>query len=222
MKSKKNTNYHHGDLKTALISAALKVIKEEGYRSLSLRRVASEAGVSPAAPYRHYPDSETLISEIAREGFRLLAVKLKESTSKKPDDPLWQFRESGIAYVEFALDNKELFRIMYGHFIENHSDHEALRKEGESAFKILEKILIHCQEQNLIVKSDPEEIALAAWSMVHGIATLIVEKQMSFESYERKNTRKTIAKLMRYIYTGMQVVNGAKTGKKTVSKKKKM
>jgi len=133
MKKDKIT-YHHGDLKRVLLEVAIHLLKKEGYQSLSLRKIAKLAGVSQSAPYRHYNDLEELYADIASDGFKLLTNKLKKVKTRYSKYPLLQFRESGIAYVEFAIKNPDLFQIMYGNQILSHSKYEFLIQSEEEAF----------------------------------------------------------------------------------------
>lgn len=80
-KSPDKNSYHHGDLKKALLEASLRILKDEGYKALSLRKAATYAGVSQSAPYRHYEDLESLYADIAEEGFRMLAERQKNFRS---------------------------------------------------------------------------------------------------------------------------------------------
>src|SRR3982074_3363797 len=104
--------YHHGDLRAALVRAAIELLEESGETELSLRAVARRAGVSPAAPYRHYADRESLISAVAAVGYRELAQRLA-AAHPSPSTPE-QLASVAIAYVQFALERPALFRLMFG------------------------------------------------------------------------------------------------------------
>src|ERR1700730_16243005 len=107
-----NATYHHGDLRAACLSAALELLEEGGATALSLRAVARRAGVSPAAPYRHYADRESLVSAVAAVGYRALAARF--AGAAPPPSPPEQLARVAIAYVQFALERPALFRIMFG------------------------------------------------------------------------------------------------------------
>src|SRR3984893_1200048 len=104
--------YHHGDLRAALVRAAMELLDESGETALSLRAVARCAGVSPAAPYRHYADREALVSAISAVGYRELAERLAAAhpSPSTPDE----LASVAIAYVQFAVERPALFRIMFG------------------------------------------------------------------------------------------------------------
>src|SRR2546430_4327077 len=104
--------YHHGDLRAGLVRAAMELLEEGGETALSLRAIARGAGVSPAAPYRHYADREALVSAVAAVGYRQLAERLA-AAHPAPSTPE-QLASVGVAYVEFALAQPALFRMMFG------------------------------------------------------------------------------------------------------------
>src|SRR5882757_7557151 len=106
------TTYHHGDLRAACLDAAMELLEEGGETALSLRAVARRAGVSPAAPYRHYADREALVSAVAAIGYRELAERLA-AVHPSPSTPE-QLAAVAVAYVRFALERPALFRIMFG------------------------------------------------------------------------------------------------------------
>src|SRR6201997_2674796 len=103
--------YHHGDLRSALVRAAMELLEEGGEAELSLRAVARRAGVSPAAPYRHYADREALVSAVAAVGYRELAERL--GAAHPAPSTRDQLADVAVAYVRFALDRPALFRIMF-------------------------------------------------------------------------------------------------------------
>ena len=203
MKKDKIT-YHHGDLKRVLLEVAIHLLKKEGYQSLSLRKIAKLAGVSQSAPYRHYNDLEELYADIASDGFKLLTTKLKKVKTRYSKYPLLQFRESGIAYVEFAIKNPDLFQIMYGNQILSHSKYEFLIQSEEEAFLILKNILMECKEQGLIKTNEIEQASMSAWTMVHGLAVLLAGKQVMFRNIDLKNAKTITKEMIQFLYVGLK------------------
>lgn len=203
-KDKDKMTYHHGDLKRVLLEVAIFLLQKEGYQSLSLRKIARLAGVSQSAPYRHYDDLEALYADIASEGFKLLTAKLKKVKSRYAKYPLLQFRESGIAYVEFAIKNPDLFQIMYGNQILSHSKYEYLIQSEEEAFQILKNILLECREQGLIKTNEIEQASMSAWTMVHGLAVLLAGKQVMFRNIDLKNAKSITKEMIQFLYTGLK------------------
>src|ERR1041384_4118115 len=100
--------YHHGDLRRALVEAARRLLESEGPSALSLRAVAREAGVSPAAPYHHFKDKAELLDAVAQEGWDLLNVQMREAKDKA-ETVRAQMNALGVAYVCFARENPALY-----------------------------------------------------------------------------------------------------------------
>jgi AcrR family transcriptional regulator len=153
------STYHHGDLRSTLLASAAELLEEQGLRALSLREVARRAGVSHNAPYRHFPDRDSLLAELAAEGFR----QLGETMAAK------QGRAMGEAYVGFALENPSRFRLMFGGQLKL-GQHPAL---AGAARKTYDALVGAFREQAGV--ADPEKSAAAAWSLVHGLAQLLLD-----------------------------------------------
>ena len=153
------STYHHGDLPAALLRAGSKIVEKQGLNKLSLRQAARRAGVSHNAPYRHYPDRESLLAGIAAEGFRRLGEALKDSSGKA----------MGEAYVRFALEHPQLFRLMFGGSLAI-GKYPALRESADRAYQALvDRFRVHASERQANVA------AAAAWSLVHGLSHLLLD-----------------------------------------------
>jgi AcrR family transcriptional regulator len=164
----KSASYHHGDLRAALVSAALQLLEESDVETISLRAVARRAGVSAMAPYRHYPDKEALLAAVAQAGFDGLraALTLADSTATADKALLAQ----GVAYVRYAMANPVLFRLMFGP--PRRGKHVDLRTSSQTAFGVL--------VQRVARQTAPAERqarVLGYWSLVHGLAMLILDDQ---------------------------------------------
>lgn len=153
------STYHHGDLKAVLLAAASEILEEQGLASLSLREVARRAEVSHNAPYRHFADRDSLLAEMASEGFR----RLGEAMAAK------RGREMGEAYVGFALANPGRFRLMFG----GHLKLERHASLASAARQTHEALVAAFRAQPGV--ADAERAAAAAWSLVHGLAQLILD-----------------------------------------------
>ena len=130
--------YHHGDLRAALMTAALSLIDEHGVKGLALSDAARLAGVSVAAPYRHFKDKEALLAEIAAEGFVIFRDELARSLQSNPKDNTKRLVEMGIAYVEFALQHRSHFKVMWESGISK-ADYPAVGEAATEAYQLLEK-----------------------------------------------------------------------------------
>src|SRR6201992_1038607 len=113
MTAAKKRPYHHGNLRSALIKAALLLVEEHGVKGLALSDAARLAGVSVAAPYRHFKDKDALLAEIAAEGFALFRDALAQATQRFPRDKVKRLVEMSVAYVDFALEHRSYFKVMW-------------------------------------------------------------------------------------------------------------
>jgi len=155
-------SYHHGDLKNALLDAARAILEEESLAALSLRAVARRAGVSHAAPYRHFPNHEALLAELAIEGFAELRAGIV-AASASPGAESDRIAHLGAAYMRFVARRPALTRLMFGPQLPNRDAFPAL---GQAADAIGEEI------GNALHDS---ALGLAVWASVHGLAMLILE-----------------------------------------------
>ena len=170
--------YHHGDLRRALVDAALKLVRRGGTAALTLRAAARLAGVSQAAPYRHFADKQALLASVAEEGFRAMTAAMRRATSPHEDQPLLKFRALGLSYVDFACSHPAHFRVMFGPELADRSTHPSLAEAGAEAFKLLVASIADCQKAGFAREGDPEELAMTAWSTVHGLSALVVNGQL--------------------------------------------
>jgi AcrR family transcriptional regulator len=197
--SRKTKAYHHGDLRNALIQAGLELLAEGGARELDLRKVARRAGVSHAAPYRHFADKQALIAAINEEGFHRLAERIQSTLRAVPDEPFEQLLGVALAYVRFAQENPWLMREMFSGLTIERETFTSLQVASKSVYRIYAEVLRRGQMSGEIVDGDPAALAGVLWSVLHGLAMLIIENQMrpyadGPEGTERK-TRYTIEML---------------------------
>ncbi len=172
-------NYHHGDLKNALITAGVEILAKDGAGGLSLRKVAQKAGVSHSAPYSHFPDKQSLIAAISTEGFNQLHIALRSATEKYKDNPQRQLMEGAGAYVRFAMQNTDTFKIMFSGILEKEKEYPSFVDASRKAFEVVVDIIQACQGVGLLRTTPPEMMAVAVWGQVHGIISLALEGQIS-------------------------------------------
>ncbi|MDN4502308.1 TetR/AcrR family transcriptional regulator [Alteromonadaceae bacterium BrNp21-10] len=167
-------NYHHGNLRQALMDGALCCIRDHGAEHLSLRALAREVGVSQAAPYRHFKDKVALLSALASDGFERLGNAMRQAFELAGDDPELALREVGLTYVKFALQHPETYRLMFGMKASDFNAKE-LDVSHSEGFCVLEDV-IRLGMQKQVFQSHPQaDIAIAAWSIVHGYASLLID-----------------------------------------------
>ncbi len=171
--------YHHGNLREALLDAALTLIAEKGPAGFSIAEAARLAGVSPAAPYRHFRDADALIAEVAVRGFDRFSEALSRAWNDGRPDPVRAFENLGRAYLAFARQEPAYYAAMFETRIAAEA-HPGLQIAGDRAFAVLRDA-----SERLIADLPPQSrppalmMALHIWSMAHGIASLFVRADPS-------------------------------------------
>jgi AcrR family transcriptional regulator len=154
--------YHHGDLRNALLDAARVILEEESLSALSLRAVARRAGVSHAAPYRHFPNHEALLVELAAEGFAELRAGLAEAAAT-PGAKADRISNLGAAYMRFVARRPALARLMFGPQLPNREAFPALAEAADAIGDEIGRAL------------GDSALGLAVWAAMHGLAMLVLE-----------------------------------------------
>lgn len=162
--------YHHGDLPRALVNAAQRLIESGGYARLTLRATAQAADVSVAAPYRHFADREALLAAVLAAGFRELARRT-DAARRTAADAMSGLIGVGLAYVAFAADHPAIYRLMFGPECDK-TAHADLMAAGHEALSVLVDAVADCKRAGLIGNADVQQVALAGWSLSHGLASL--------------------------------------------------
>jgi AcrR family transcriptional regulator len=167
--------YHHGDLRAALIKAALSLIAKHGVQGLALSDAAHLAGVSVAAPYRHFKDKEALLAEIAHEGFTMFRDALAQAIERHPKDKVKRLVEMGVAYVNFAFSHRAHFKVMWEGGLPKDNYPEVVETAFQ-AYQLLESAAVDLLPD---ASSDRRQALIAAaWTTVHGFASLGLEKEL--------------------------------------------
>ena len=164
--------YHHGNLREALIRAALDLIAQKGPSGFTFAEAARSAGVSPAAPYRHFRDRDELMADVARQGFERFEAMLTLAWNNGLPDPLTSLGNIGKAYLAFARTEPAYYSAMFesGIPLDTHAD---LLQAGDRAFAILRKATeAVCARLPKSDRPPPLMMALHIWSLAHGIASL--------------------------------------------------
>lgn len=172
--------YHHGNLREALLEAAIRLIAEVGPTAFTLREVARRARVSHNAPYRHFRDRNDLMAAVAAEGYRELTRAMMEAAGSKTD-ALERLKSAGLGYVAFALRRPEHFAVMFDAPISERKNLESA-EAAKQAFLTLLGFVKSCQDSGRLPAGDSHQMALLAWTMVHGIAKLGITGRLPFRS----------------------------------------
>ena len=164
--------YHHGNLREALIQAALDLIAKKGPGGFTFADAARSAGVSSAAPYRHFRDRDALIADVARRGFELFAAHLDRAWNDGRPDPFAAFENIGRAYLTFARDEPAYYSAMFEAGL-SFDDDPALRQTADRSFAVLRQA-----SETLCAGLSPEKrppalmMSLHVWALSHGVASL--------------------------------------------------
>ncbi len=162
--------YHHGDLPHALVAAATQLIEAGDGARLTLRAAAQAAGVSVAAPYRHFADRESLLAATLAQGFRDL-TQVTDAARAAEALPMQALVATGLAYVRFAAERPRIYRLMFGPECDKASYPE-LMEAGHAALGVLQHAVADCQAAGVIGPADVQQVALAGWALTHGLASL--------------------------------------------------
>lgn len=172
----KSAAYHHGDLRQALINAACKQLHLVNADALSMRALARDVGVSPAAPFRHFESKTALFAAVATYGFDLLAVDLQQAADQYPADIEKSIIETAMAYIHWAQLNPEKYQFFFDSSLVDFSLHKDLREAGQRAFAILIGLIQCGVEQGVFVDRPVLEMAGAIWAGIHGTTSLLLTR----------------------------------------------
>ena len=180
MPSRDRQPYHHGDLRQALVDAAIGLLREGGVSALTLRAAARKAGVSQAAPYRHFADHADLLAAVAADGFtRMREVMIQAARSAT--SPREGLRGLARAYVKFGIRHPAEYRVMFGAETAGRGRFPELDAKSISVYQMLVDGIIGLQQLGLVRPGDPMGIALTAWSTMHGLVTLVLDGRAPFD-----------------------------------------
>lgn len=197
--------YHHGHLRQALLDAALEIIAERGPSALSIREAASRAGVSHAAPKRHFTTATELYCAVAEDGYRRLREHLLKRVAEQRDaTPLQALAILGVAYVEFATANSGRFRAMFHSEVSGRATSHPLEQAAGAAFEVLVDAIRRCQEAAEVRPGPARELALGAWAIVHGLAILAVDRQLANRGFSSDDPIALAREVTQQLYLGLR------------------
>jgi AcrR family transcriptional regulator len=183
----KKKAYHHKNLKKALFLACHKLLKKKDPSLISIRSLATEIGVSHSAIYRHFPDREALLEQMATYGFQRL-VRVQKIAIQKEKTFERKFLKAGLAYIRFAIQNPYYYKNMF--FTKRKNPSEDLKRAMFRSYSLLVGV---CRNylQSKGKSNDPRKFALMAWSLVHGYSDLYLETDFPFSEASAKKNNPT-------------------------------
>ena len=182
--------YHHGDLRRALVDAAAALADEKGVTGLSLREAARAAGVSHAAPYHHFTDKAALLAAVAEEGFLRLDEFQKKALDSAARRPVARLKALGKAYINFAIKNPQYFRVMFRKDLVEPEGRPSLQEVSRRTFDRLLAAVSDCLGSSS--KAEAMPLSIAAWSLVHGLASLWLDGPLSNKNFAKELGREGI------------------------------
>jgi AcrR family transcriptional regulator len=181
--------YHHGNLREALIYAGLEILSEKGIDGLSLRKVAKKVGVSHTAPYNHFADKQALLAAISTAGHEQLYQALSNAFEAARASSQEIILEIAWAYLQFALDDPDRFKLMFSGALEEERDHPKFIEVSLKNIALLEEIIAYCQSKGQLEVGKVDLSAIKLWSSVHGFTNLILENQFPPEYIQDQNLK---------------------------------
>lgn len=200
----KGRAYHHGDLKNTLVRTGSELLEELGVENLSLRDLARRAGVSHTAPYRHFPDKDALLQELAKLGFAELGRVVRAATATS-SDPGEQLRAANYAYIRLAITHPERTRLMFGGVLDLARCTPELQTVAADAFASLTELVAGGQAAGHFRDLDARKLALAVWSGVHGFAMLYTGHQIQIANPEGAELRALCDTLTELMVHGVRI-----------------
>ncbi|MBI1340878.1 TetR family transcriptional regulator [bacterium] len=199
------------DLKTSILQASVQLIEDGGVGALSMREVARRAGVSHQAPYHYFPDRESILSEIVREGFTLLHDMTAEKVARV-ESPAAMIEAMGLAYVEFALRHSAYFQLMFRSELVNLNRHPETKAAADRTFELVIDIVTRAYgaaepgapRASAEDGEDPViRRVIACWSMVHGLSHLLLEGKLDRHHGGSPEARLDAARALVSVYVEM-------------------
>ncbi len=170
------SSYHHGDLRRVLIDAALRLAEEGGVDAVSVREAARQAGVSPGAPFRHFPSRDALMNAVAEEAQRRFRAEIEAALAAAPaGDPLRRFRCLGLAYLRWAMSNPTHFEIISSRRFFDHDSADGVSKDNAELIDLTERTLAEAFAQGQLRIPDLKRVQIAGRALVYGFARMNID-----------------------------------------------
>ena len=200
--NKKNA-YHHGDLRSTLFQIGQEELEQKGAKAFSLREVSKKAGVSHMAAYRHFKNKDELLISLAKGGFATLAADLEQAVTGGSTYPE-KLIEAGVAYLQFALRSRQLFQLMFGSYFSSAVFADELKEVTEKTLQSLFTLVqVGVREKSFSQTESPQTLAYAAWSLVHGVATLVQSNHLKSKDLDEDGSRRLLQNLAGVLLKGM-------------------
>lgn len=201
-KTPRRTSYHHGNLRDALIDAAVQLVEEGGPDNVSVREAAKRAGVSPGAPFRHFSNKTALMTAVAEQAMSLFRLEITNAVEDLgTDDPIQRFAAIGIAYLRWAIRNPTHFQIISTRSLIDWDSSESLRHDNEVVRSLMEGSMIEAQRRNMLRSNDIAQTQIAARALVYGLARMYIDGHFAQWAAAGHNAERTAQNVLKHFVT---------------------
>jgi AcrR family transcriptional regulator len=194
---RKGADYHHGDLRRALVEATSRLVEQYGQEGFTLRAAARLAGVSDGAPYHHFADRDALLAAVAEHGFRSLCDELRESAERERGDR----RKSlavGVTYVMFAARNPAKFRLMFGPLTHAKNRYPELAAAAEQTYELVRAGLVPASDER-VARVAGRNVMFGRWALVHGLSLLAIDGHLPHHGGSERSLKRWIAEIFDWV-----------------------
>jgi AcrR family transcriptional regulator len=213
-KTPRRSGYHHGNLRQALIDAAVRLAEEVGAENVSVREAAKRAGVSPGAPFRHFSNKTALMTAVAEQAMDHFRAAITEAVRNvASDNPIERFAAIGVAYLRWAFQNPTQFQIISTRSVLDWDGSESLRRDNDAVRSLLEESMLEAQRRSLLRSDNIADTQIAARALVYGLARMHIDGH--FAQWARAGqTGKQTAQNVLKLFVSLVGNDGSKTAKK--------
>ena len=202
----RKAEYHHGDLRKALIDAALKMLEKTPPSQLSMRELARSVNVSSAARFRHFKNKDELLAAISQQGFEIKKQFMLQAIEGAKGDPLQMYLGCGLAYFRMGLKYPQHFKLMMTSEVHPRQDKPDLALAAVKSFVVVRDMVESCQKKNknkaLLGQGDSYQLALMCWSLVHGFTILYADERLGWLGVNEKNAETLLTVLLQQFLKG--------------------
>ncbi len=185
-------SYHHGSLKKTLIQTAIRFLEKHPLEALSLRTLALKAGVSQAAPYRHFKDRDELLAAISQQGFEIKFQYMWEAFLTYQDQPKELLQACAQSYFKMGLKHPQHFKLMLTSPICPSPEHPKLEQAAGMAYALLKRVIEICQSAGIVGPGDPYHKSMHCWALVNGFTTLYAEGRLKWLGIDETNAENAL------------------------------
>lgn len=197
---RKGADYHHGDLRRALVEATSRLVEEYGLEGFTLRAAARLAGVSDGAPYHHFEDRDALLAAVAEHGFRALCAEMSESAERERGDPQRKSVAMSVAYVLFAARNPARFRLMFGPLVHSKDRYPDLAEAAARVYELVRSGLGQYSEDRGD-RSAARIALLNRWALVHGLSMLAIDGHLQNHAASDRSLKRLVSEAVQWLGT---------------------